>query len=312
MDIGLIRTTLSEMAPLGTYEVIPTTMGEPLMYKELPELIELCKVYRVKMNLTTNGSFFGRGASWWAERIVPVTSDVKISWNGATTTTQQMIMKNSDLDKQKGNLKIFIKERDRVASEGGNYCSVTLQLTFMDQNLGEILDVVKFAKLSGCDRVKGHHLWAHFPEIKDQNLRRSNSSILEWNKVATECRNYTLAHPLPNGKLMRLDNFDILPINSSDSNINGSSSSSSSSVHPEAVCPFLGKEAWINHEGRFDPCCAPDEQRKSLGYFGNINTPGQNLMKIWSSDAYKELCRDYLMKPLCRECTMRRPPLEVQ
>lgn len=187
MDIDLVGTTLSEMAPLGTHEVIPTTMGEPLMYKEFPGFIDLCRENNVKLNLTTNGSFFGIGALRWAELIVPVTSDVKISWNGATNATQHRIMKNSNLDNQKANLETFIKVRDRVASEGGNYCSVTLQLTFMDQNLGEILDVVKFAKLSGCDRVKGHHLWAHFPEIENQNLRRNNSSIIEWNKVATQC-----------------------------------------------------------------------------------------------------------------------------
>ena len=39
-------------------------------------------------------------------------------------------------------------------------------------------------------------------------------------------------------------------------------------VPEDSVCPFLGQEAWVNHAGRFDPCCAPDEQRKALGSFG--------------------------------------------
>jgi hypothetical protein len=81
-----------------------------------------------------------------------------------------------------------------------------------------------------------------------------------------------------------------------------------SPIHPDAVCPFLGKEAWVNHEGRFDPCCAPDEQRKALGSFGNLTVPGQSLSEIWGSEAYQKLCATYLTKPLCHGCNMRQPP----
>eukprot|EP00614_Pseudopedinella_elastica_P020449 CAMPEP_0172631388 /NCGR_PEP_ID=MMETSP1068-20121228/178885_1 /TAXON_ID=35684 /ORGANISM="Pseudopedinella elastica, Strain CCMP716" /LENGTH=833 /DNA_ID=CAMNT_0013442511 /DNA_START=201 /DNA_END=2699 /DNA_ORIENTATION=- len=283
MDIDLIERTLEDMAPLGTREAIPTTMGEPLMYKEFPKFIDLCSG-SVKMNLTTNGSFFppsGKTVSQWAELIAPVTVDVKISWNGSTQNTQQKIMKNSNLDTQKRNLKEFINVRDRVASEGGNYCSVTLQLTFMEQNLSEIPDIVRFAIECGCDRVKGHHLWAHFTEIEGEDLRRSKASIDRWNRIAAQCRDYASAHPLKNMKRLRLDNFFALDHSASAEQGDKITEQTNSPIHPEAVCPFLGKEAWVNHEGRFDPCCAPDEQRKSLGDFGNINEPGNSLMEIW-------------------------------
>lgn len=41
----------------------------------------------------------------WANLIVPVTKDVKISWNGIMTQTQEKIMKGSNLVKQKENLR---------------------------------------------------------------------------------------------------------------------------------------------------------------------------------------------------------------
>ena len=45
---------------VGLEEIIPTTMGEPLMYKEFPEFIKLCHEFPgIQMNLTTNGSFPG-------------------------------------------------------------------------------------------------------------------------------------------------------------------------------------------------------------------------------------------------------------
>ncbi len=85
--------------------------------------------------------------------------------------------------------------------------------------------------------------------------------------------------------------------------------SGSSTIHPQSVCPFLGKEAWINHSGRFDPCCAPDQERLSLGTFGNVQNSDQNLMNIWTSDAYKNLVDNYTQFPLCQNCNMRKPPV---
>ena len=81
MDIDLIRRVLADSVgtPLG--EIIPSAMGEPLLYRDFDEILDLCAQYGVKLNLTTNGTFPRRGARGWAERIVPVTSDVKVSWN---------------------------------------------------------------------------------------------------------------------------------------------------------------------------------------------------------------------------------------
>lgn len=302
MDIDLIRNTVAAMAPRGLREVIPTTMGEPLQYKEFPQILDICREWNVKLNLTTNGSFFGPGVDHWARLIIPVTVDVKISWNGATEDTQQKIMKGSNLATQLTNLRHFIKIRDQIAADGGNYCSVTLQLTFMEQNLSEIPAIVALAIETGCDRVKGHHLWAHFDQIADQNLRRSTESITHWNAVAKQCRDYATSHPLRNGNVLKLDNFFDLELSAA------AADASNSPIHPDAVCPFLGKEAWINHEGRFDPCCAPDEQRKSLGSFGNVTLPGQSLEEIWHGAEYKGLVANYLTKPLCHSCNMRQPP----
>ena len=314
MDFKLIEQVVEEMAPLGLKEIIPTTMGEPLMYKEFPSMIALCHKHKIKLNLTTNGSFIGRGVDAWARLIVPVTSDVKISWNGATEATQRSIMKHSSLAQQILNLQRFISIRNEIADSGGNYCSVTLQLTFMEQNLDEIPTIVALAIENGCDRVKGHHLWAHFTEIKDQDLRRDTHSVARWNSIAATCREYAEYNFTKRGRKIKLENFSDLEVSASSS----TASVARSPLHPEAVCPFLGKEAWVNHSGRFDPCCAPDEQRKSLGSFGSIDVisgdDGEenrtSLLAIWQSKQYRDLIQRYSQFPLCQGCTMRKPPLK--
>ena len=70
------------------------------------------------------------------------------------------------------------------------------------------------------------------------------------------------------------------------------------------VCPFLGKEAWISAEGTFNPCCAPDEERQSLGYFGNVKNTG--LRALWASEKYQTLIKKPLANKICQKCNMRK------
>ncbi|MCY4046612.1 MAG: radical SAM protein [Candidatus Dadabacteria bacterium] len=296
MSIETVERVIEECAPAGLREIIPSTMGEPLMYKHMPRIIDLCRKHGVKMNLTTNGTFPGLGAQRWAELIVPIGSDVKISWNGADAQSQSIVMVGNNFEKNLENLRTFVRTRDRHAAGGGNYCSVTLQMTFMEMNLPQVPQVVELAVAEGVDRVKGHHLWAHFREIAGQDLRRNSDSITRWNTIARQCRRIAEERRLPNGKRIRLENiYEIDPGHGGE-------------LHPDARCPFLGQEAWVNHAGRFDPCCAPDTLRRTLGDFGNVS--GKGLLPIWNSPEYKDLIKDYMRHEVCRKCNMRKPPLE--
>jgi len=80
---------------------------------------------------------------------------------------------------------------------------------------------------------------------------------------------------------------------------------SAGELAPRGPCPFLGQEAWVSAEGRFDPCCAPDAQRRTLGDFGSLFDEG--LMEIWQGEAYRTLAVTYRNRVLCRGCNMRKP-----
>ncbi|MFE8071985.1 glycosyltransferase [Marinobacteraceae bacterium S3BR75-40.1] len=293
MPFEMIEKVIADAAPNGLQEIIPSTMGEPLLYKQFEGILELCERYGVKLNLTTNGTFPRLGAQAWAEKIVPVTSDVKFSWNGATKETHERIMLGARWETVLENLRTFISVRDAQASDGGNRCRVTLQLTFLEANVAELADIVRLAIECGVDRVKGHHLWAHFKEIDDQSMRRSRESILRWNKAVIEARAAASAATLPNGRYILLENIFLLDETATEN------------LAPEGACPFLGQEAWISAQGRFNPCCAPDQQRKTLGDFGNLNE--KPFMEIWNGKAYRELATTYRNRSLCRGCNMRKP-----
>ncbi len=296
MPVALIRRVVADAAPHGLEEIIPSTMGEPLLYEDFEEILDICREHGVKLNLTTNGTFPRLGAKAWAERIVPVTSDVKFSWNGVRPETQERIMLGSRFARMVDNLRDFIAVRDAHAAAGGHRCRVTLQTTFLEENVEELPELVRFAARMGVDRVKGHHLWAHFDELQEQSMRRSPEAIEHWNRIVAATHDAADRHRLPDGRRVLLDN--IFPLDPK----------SKSELVADGICPFLGQEAWVNAEGRFDPCCAPDAERRSLGSFGNLHETG--LMDIWQGPTYRRLLQTWANRPLCLRCTMRRPLAE--
>jgi MoaA/NifB/PqqE/SkfB family radical SAM enzyme len=295
MDPRLIRKVVEEASRHGLREIIPSTMGEPLLYKDFEYILALCGEFGVKLNLTTNGTFPRKSVAEWARLIVPVASDVKISWNGSKAETAESIMKGAKFERVLDNVRRFIHIRDELAPAGvgqKDRCRVTFQMTFLERNIQDLPDIVKLAAEIGVDRVKGHHLWVHFSQIQELSMRRSAAAVARWNEVVLAAQEAVEKYRLQDGRKVILEN--IFPLDAT-----------SDQISQDAVCPFLGKEAWVSAEGRFNPCCAPDQLRRTLGDFGNLNE--KRLMETWEGTAYRDLVANYLNNSLCRTCNMRRP-----
>lgn len=295
MDVALLERIVREAVAMGIKEIIPSTMGEPLLYPHFDTFLDLCSELGLTLNLTTNGTFPApkahQNVEYWAERIVPITSDVKISWNGVNESTQSDIMVGTSLQEHTENTRRFIAVRDQWASR--HYCSMTLQLTFMRSNLEEIPEMLELALALGFDRLKGHQLWAHFDEIQHESLRNDLIYADRWNQIVRHCHERVAVHNQIAERPFRLDNFFELDLTQLEN------------IAPGGECPFLGKELWVDPTGRLNVCCAPDQQRKSLGDFGNLNTA--KLSDLIASSAYQNLMATYQDHPLCQSCNMRRP-----
>ena len=170
---------------------------------------------------------------------------------------------------------------------------MTFQLTFMEANAAELAGIVRLAVRLGVDRVKGHHLWTHFREIEEQSMRRDRDAVRRWNEAVLAAREAAAERMLPNGQRILLENIDLLD-----------EEKAKHDLAPGGPCPFLGREAWVSAEGRFDPCCAPDAERRTLGEFGDLHE--RSLMDIWRGDAYRTLISSYRNRPLCFGCNMRK------
>jgi MoaA/NifB/PqqE/SkfB family radical SAM enzyme len=293
MKFETVESIFNQAKALGVSEIIPSTMGEPLLYKEFDKIFELSKHHNIKINLTTNGTFPKKTVLEWAKLIVPNTTDIKISWNGATKETSEKIMLGVDFEQTILNIKEFIKYRDLYYQENGYFCRVTLQLTFMQNNMHELAEIIKLAANLGVDRVKGHQLWAHFEEIKSLSMKDSNESIQQWNNYVKEAYVAQENYRKLNGEKVILENIISIEENSNEE------------VPEEYECPFLTKELWISATGKISPCCAPDNLRKELGDFGTIDKC--SVEEVLKSDTYTELVANYKSKPLCKTCNMRKP-----
>lgn len=281
---------------IGVTEMIPSTMGEPLIYKYFAHFIELCYKYNIKMNLTTNGTFprtTEKTVTEWAKLIVPITTDVKISWNGATAETSQKVMLKINFEEAVANVKEFIRIRDEHFAKTGYYCRVTFQLTFMQNNMHELADIVKLAAELGVDRVKGHQLWTHFDEIKHLSMKATPESILQWNEYVKQANEAQEKFRKAYGEKVILEN--IIPLRESENK----------EIPENYECPFLEKELWISATGKISPCCAPDEQRNTLGDFGNIENT--SIEEVLQSNTYQTLVKNYKTIDLCKTCNMRKP-----
>ena len=295
MPFTMVRDIMEQAKAMGVREVIPSTMGEPLLYRQMDQVFALAAESGLKINLTTNGTFPKKSVEEWAAVIVPVTSDVKISWNGATRDTAEAIMKGLKFEQALENVRRFVKVRDDHFAESGYHCRVTLQLTFMQNNMHELPDIIRLAADLGVDRVKGHHLWAHFKEIEDLSFKSSNESIGRWNSIVEVAKETADQFRRHDGSPVLLENINPLKPNMGHA------------VPDDHVCPFLGKELWVSATGTVSPCCAPDEQRKALGDFGNIQSI--SLAEVIAGEPYQMLSKSYKNHELCRTCLMRRPLL---
>ncbi len=291
MPIALAERILREAARSGLAEVIPSTLGEPLLWAGMDALVDLCAALGIALNLTTNGTFPGRGAAAWGARLVPVASDIKVSWNGATAATAEAIMPGLPLDRAIANVEALVAARDAAAAAGGRRCRVSFQVTAQEGNVGELAGIVRLAARLGVDRVKVNQLQVRRADLAPLSLRRDAAAIRRWNAAAAEARAAAEEARLASRAEVLLQN--VAPL-----------AEDPAAPAPLGPCPFVGREAWVHADGRFAPCPHPAAARGELGDFGDASA--RPLGEIWAAARFRAFVSAYEQHAVCRACPFRR------
>ena len=140
-------------------EVIPSTMGEPLLYSHFEELLELCRAFGIPLNLTTNGTFPGKwGSDAAMELLLRSCRDIKVSY-----------LASEQFDGWKANVEKLVRLRDKlrgnadcseaadvecVGTAESRVATVSLQVTLHKKNLQNVPGLVSWASAVGIDRIK--------------------------------------------------------------------------------------------------------------------------------------------------------------
>ena len=260
-------------------EVIPSTMGEPLLYSHFDELMELCKLLEIPLNLTTNGTFPGK---WGSEDAMGVLlrscRDIKVSY-----------LASEQFDGWKTNVEKLVKERDKLrekagcedadagyanaecAGDAGVKCArtadvecadarvvsftsveprvatVSLQVTLHKKNLQEVPELGSWASAIGIDRIKWNKVV--LLSTVSQELREMyalNDAQLESLRDEFRSGEFSASNVKHEGSLFFKNSADLCAV--------GGKCES---------CPFAD-EVWVWPDGHEDHC--PNPERRFVAY----------------------------------------------
>ncbi|WP_155808667.1 hypothetical protein [Fibrobacter succinogenes] len=213
-------------------EVIPSTMGEPLLYSHFDELLELCRALGIPLNLTTNGTFPGK---WGSEDAMGVLlrscRDIKVSY-----------LASEQFDGWKANVEKLVRVRDRLR-ENARCATVSLQVTLHKKNLHEVPEIVSWASAIGIDRIKWNKVVVL--SVSSQELREMYAlDDAQLESLRNEFRSgvYSALSVKHEGSLFFSDSVDLCAV--------GGKCES---------CPFAD-EVWVWPDGHEDHCPNPERR----------------------------------------------------
>lgn len=165
IDLGVFESIAHSVFPFAR-RFQPSVSGEPLMSKGLHRIIELAAEYDVRMELSTNGSYFNKGRL--LDLILPSLGKVFVSFDGATKETFEWIRSGSDFEEIRENVrslcraaKVFPEERRPV---------IGLVCVLMRRNIEELEDLVNLAAGLGVDFLAASHVHPVTDCMKEQSL----------------------------------------------------------------------------------------------------------------------------------------------
>lgn len=148
LDKEVLKDRISEMSKLGLKSVMYAGEGEPLLHKDIVEIVEYTNKAGIDVALTTNGSLLSKDM---AEPLIKNSTWIKVSINGATKETYSKIhgvsLKSKSFEKVIDNMAYA----SGLRAEKGYKCALGMQLLLLPDNSGEAKALAILAKEIGMD-----------------------------------------------------------------------------------------------------------------------------------------------------------------
>lgn len=171
LDKVLLKDRLSEMASLGLKSIMYAGEGEPLLHKDIGDIINHTKKVGVDVSITTNGVLLKEDL---IESTLENITWIKVSINGATKETYAKIHRASpdNFERVIKNMSYAVK----IRNDRGYKCTLGMQLMLLPENCHEAVLLAQQAKNIGVDylviKPYSHHPLSK--TIKYKNIKYSD------------------------------------------------------------------------------------------------------------------------------------------
>jgi GTP 3',8-cyclase len=182
LSIDLMRERLPELSRLGIKSIMFAGEGEPLLHKDISEMISLTKKSGIDASVTTNASVMPKN---FLEMALPNLSWIKVSMNAGTAESYAKIhqTKPEDFYKAQENLAALASRRRAKNLE----CVLGAQILLLPENADEIATLAKTCR---------DDLGIDYLVIKPYSQHLSSNNLVDidytsWLEMGKELEKYT-------------------------------------------------------------------------------------------------------------------------
>ncbi|MDQ5915864.1 MAG: hypothetical protein QG584_1757, partial [Pseudomonadota bacterium] len=142
LELDVAKRLLADMGRLGVKSVMFAGEGEPMLHKEIDQMVLAAAAAGIDTSLTTNATVISEA---FVEQALPHVSWIKVSLNAGTAATYAAIhqTKASDFDKVCNNLKRLVEARDRRELK----CTIGAQVLLLPENADEIVTLARLCRV---------------------------------------------------------------------------------------------------------------------------------------------------------------------
>jgi radical SAM protein with 4Fe4S-binding SPASM domain len=163
LSTPMMERLLPEMGRLGVKSIMYAGEGEPLLHPDIGLIAETTKRSGIDVSFTTNATLLKPAL---AERLLPVTSWIKVSINAGTAATYAAIHKSNlrDFEVVMANM----QKAAELRKASGSRCALGMQIVLLPENRSEVETLALRAREIGMDYLVVKPYSQHTQSITQQ------------------------------------------------------------------------------------------------------------------------------------------------